>query len=708
MVTVDRAVSSRNPFFRAAPESNYLSPSCPPQGGTLFRPLRCGDFVSVPITVLFYRQETLPMTILSLSKVPQHLHSQVLRKVLFWGMIIVSAATFICYYQVFNRSKDKTLSALRQYMDERSQQEYQTFTGAITRLEFFCKEFMKMYLSGVSFSEDDFWRFYYVDKEGATRMKKEFFNEHFDPEMGRQWGMSSFIGNNQSVASRDFQRRLLISNILVNRYGPAWYPDGLLHVTYPENAIVIFYPDDPWGLNAKPDLTMNELGTIKATLQSTNPDRKAVWTGLYYDETAGEWTITYEIPVDYGGRHLINPSMDVQLKSVMNRLDTDHPEGAYNFIIRKDGYLVIPPSKLGNELKMKGQLSLDKIDNPDIVRMYHKIHESAATTNKGASVIDDTEGENYLLVSFLPGPDWWFVMVYPKELIALEAHHISRIVLFLGFSLFILYYLAVYYIISKQVRLPLQRLQNAVSLIAQGKYEEVLQYPQALPLEQKNEIGQLAGAFLDMSTDVYHVNANLQSIVESRTKELEDANAKLRDLSLLDALTGIHNRRSFDRDIAKVFGQAKSGVDSFSLLLADIDYFKNYNDIYGHTAGDEALRKVSAVIARSIREEDRVYRYGGEELAVIFNTCGKHCAKITGDRIIAAVQNIGIQHSGSRHGVITISAGLVEYNPSLKNVIAMIDAADNCLYEAKSQGKNCLQVNGEQYPGNNPPDSAMQ
>jgi len=632
------------------------------------------------------------MTQRSISKAPHHLHRQVLRKVLLFGMIIVSAATVICYYQVFNRSKDKTLSSLRQYMDERSQHEYQTFTSAVTRLEFFRKEFIKMYLSDVPFSTDDFWRFYYVDNDGATRMKKQFFNEHFDSEIGRQWGMSSFIGNNQPVTSPDFQRRLLISIILVNRYGPAWSPDGILHVSYPENAIVIFYPDDPWGLNAKPDLPMNELGTIKATLQSTNPDRKAVWTGLYYDETAGEWTITYELPVDYEGRHLINPSMDVQLKSVMNRLETDHPEGAYNFIIRKDGYLIIPPGKLGNELKIKGQLSLDKIDNPDIVRMYHKIHESATTTNKGASIIDDAEGKNYLLVSFLPGPDWWFVMIYPKKLIALEAHHTSRIVLILGFSLFILYYLAVYYVISKQVRLPLQRLQKAVALIAHGKYEDVLQSPQALPLEQKNEIGHLAGAFLDMSMDVYHVNANLQSIVESRTQELEDANTKLKNLSLLDALTGIHNRRSFDRDIARVFEQAKNGVDSFSLLLADVDHFKAYNDIFGHTAGDKTLRSVSAVIARNIRGEDRVYRYGGEEFAVIFNTCGKHPAKIKGDRIIAAVQNIGIQHSGSRHGVITISAGLVEYNPSLKNVTAMIDAADTCLYEAKSQGRNCLRV----------------
>ncbi|WP_027183835.1 sensor domain-containing diguanylate cyclase [Desulfovibrio inopinatus] len=639
----------------------------------------------------------------STQNAPHRLSRQILSKVLLFGMVIVSIATIICYYQVFNQSKNNRLTYLRQYMEERSQQENQIFNAARKHLDFFREEFLNIYLSDISFTEEDFGKLYFVDKDGATRMKRSFFDEKFDTVFGRQWGLSSFIGNNQRVDSEDFQRRILISYILVNRYGPAWRSEGVLHVTFPENAIVTFYPDDPWGLNAKPDLPMNELGTIKATLQSTNPERKSIWTGLYYDETAEQWTITYEVPVDYNGRHLINPSMDVLLKSIMNRLDANPPEGAYNFIVSDDGFLIAHPGALNNELKLKGQLSLDKINNQDIIRMYKLIHDNNTTSQSEVTIIDDTIGKSYLLTSFLPGPDWWLTMVYPKELIEEEAHHTSYIVLALGFSLFVLYYIAVYYVISKHVHNPLQRLQNAVSHVAHGEYKEVNQNPVLLPLEEKNEIGQLANAFLNMSREIYEVNSNLQTIVENRTKELENANSKLRDLSLLDGLTGIHNRRSFDRDLAKVFTQARHGAESFSLLLADVDSFKAYNDIYGHTAGDDVLRTISEVIGKNIRENDRVYRYGGEELAVIFNNSSIESVRTTGARIIAAIERLDIPHTGSNHGVVTLSAGIVDYTSSFENSTAMVRAADDCLYIAKSQGKNCLRTREDQNDEKTPP-----
>ena len=620
----------------------------------------------------------------------QRLSRQMLMKVLLLGTLIVSIATITCYLFVYSHSKTRTLSYLRLYMFERRQQESQTFIDASDRLAFFRDEYLKLYLSDIHFTDADFWRVYFVDKDGATRMKEEFFHERFDPHQGKVWGMSSFIGNNQPVDSMDFKRRMLLANILVNRYGPAWRSVGMLHASFPENALTIFSPAEPWGLMARPDLPMNELGTIKATLQSVNPERKPVWTGLYYDETAGKWAITFELPVDHEGRHLINPSLDVPLEAIMHRLESNHPEGAYNFIVSKDGYLIAHPGELSNALKKKGQLSLDKLDNPDIVRMYHTIADTAEAWEQDVSIIEDKQGDSYLLVAPLDGPDWWFVTVYPKALISQEANKTSQLVLLLGFSLFVLFYLAVYFVIARHVKMPLRRMQHAVSLVAQGEYAAVLQSPQLLPLEQQNEIGQFATMFLGMCKDVMEVQSTLQHLVERRTQELEAAVAKLQALSLLDGLTGIHNRRSFDRDLAAVFAQAKQGVESFFLMLLDVDNFKHYNDMYGHTAGDDVLRKVAEVIAVSIRKEDRVYRYGGEEFAILFNITDSAMAKQFCTRIVHAVQDLGITHAGSPYGMVTISAGLVEYEASFATTTSMINAADASLYEAKARGKNQL------------------
>lgn len=618
------------------------------------------------------------------------LSSQILLRVSFFGAVIVFIATILSYYNVYSNSKEKNIQYLQQYMQVRSRHENKVFSETTKRLDFFRDAFMDLYLSDIDFTKDDFWRLYEVDKDGAIRMKKRFFDGHTDQNLGKQWGVTSFIGNNQSVASPDFQRRLLISYILVNRYGPAWWPEGGLHVSFPENAITVFSPVSPWGLEARPDLPMNELGTIKATLQSTNPDRTPVWTSLYYDETAEQWTITYELPVDYKGRHLCNPSMDVSLKEIMDRLVSEHPAGAYNFIMSSNGDLIASPRALSEEQKWKGMLSRDKIEEPDILRMYSMLHGAVTRQEKDIYVIDDTEGDSYFLSFHIPGPDWWFVMVYPKSIVFAEAHQASRIVLLLGLLLFVMYYLVIYLVINRQVRAPLQRMLKAVSLVARNRHEELVENPELLPVKSKNEIGQLARAFLDMSRHVHEVNQSLENRVESRTRELEQANAQLRNLSLLDGLTGIHNRRSFDRDIAIVFNQAKQGVEFFSLMLIDLDKFKHYNDKYGHTAGDRALQNISKQIARTIRNEDRVYRYGGEELAVIFNSADKDTAQRLGQRIQDAIRKLAMPHIHSAHEVVTISAGITSFSNEYDSYIEMINAVDALLYEAKSRGGNTL------------------
>ena len=626
------------------------------------------------------------------------LSQELLVWVVLFGIFIIGIATFISYSLMYSHSQHETLTYLRQYMFERKNHENQIFSNAHDCLMTFQNEFMKFYLSDIEFNEEDFWNLYYVDENGATRMKKKYFDGYFDATSGIPHGVSSFIGNNQPVDSPDLQRRLIIAYILVNQYGPAWWKTvGGLHVTYPENAITVYYPISPWGLNAKPDLRMNELGVISKTLQKNNPERNSVWTGLYYDETAGDWTITYEIPVDYKGRHLFNPSMDVKLEAIMERLLSEHPDGTYNFLIRDDGFLVAYPEAPTEEQKWKGLLSLDKINNPNITHMYHKINVAASKFADQANgkkhfekilVIDDAEKNNYLISSFLNGPGWWFVMVYPKSLMASKAHQTSRIVLVLGVTIFTLYYLAIFIIINKKVRNPLNMLQTSIKLISEGSYSAVADHPERLPIDQKNEISQFSKSILKMSAKIRDVNVNLERIVESRTRELEAANNQLREQNLLDGLTKIHNRRSFDRDLEQVFQQAHAHVDIFSLMMADIDFFKKYNDSYGHTAGDNALQIVAKIISESIRSEDRVYRYGGEEFVVLFNNSSSESVSHVCERIFNAVRNYGIEHKESPHKIVTLSAGVVQFSSKFNTAIEMINAADHHLYTAKKDGRN--------------------
>ena len=623
------------------------------------------------------------------------LSRQIMIKVLIFGSIIVAAATVICYYLVHHQTTRKNLAHLQQYMTERSKYENQPFIVAHERLIFFRDEFLKLYLSDVDFTSRDFSKLYFTDKDGAVRMKREYYDQRFDGRLGRTWGMSSFIGNNQPVDSRDFQRRLIIAHILANRYGPAWYPDGILHVTFPENAIVAFYPSDPWGLKAKPDLRMNELGTIKATLKQNNPERKPIWTGLYYDETVNHWTITYELPVDYQGRHLFNPSLDVHLEAIMGRLITDHPEGAYNFIIRSDGALVAHPNELKEELKKKGQLSLDEINNPDIVRMYNQIRNTVAEPYQPVYVIEDPEGDNYLLTSHITGPDWWFVMVYPKKLIAREANQTSRLVLLLGFSIFILYYAVISWVLNRKVRQPLRQLERAVSLVARGEYDKVAEHPDSLPVHQKNEIGALAGAFLDMSVQVRNIKLNLENIVESRTKELAKANQKLERLSNTDGLTGLYNRRYFDQYLQREWRRMERSGQPISILMCDIDFFKKYNDTYGHISGDGCIQAITvAIMDECKRPTDIATRFGGEEFAVILAQTDAEGALHVAEAIRKRIEQTRIPHKSSPvKDIVSLSIG-VGTCTSVKGLSpeSLVQLADEALYMSKNQGRDRVMV----------------
>lgn len=166
----------------------------------------------------------------------------------------------------------------------------------------------------------------------------------------------------------------------------------------------------------------------------------------------------------------------------------------------------------------------------------------------------------------------------------------------------------------------------------------------------------------------------------------------LESLSLIDALTHIPNRRRYDEALLTEWNRAKRNETPFSLIMIDIDHFKQYNDHYGHGAGDICLQRVANELSKNlVRQGDMIARYGGEEFAVILPDTLKKDAEQIAERLREHVENMGIIHACSKTGsVITISAGVAtqtrirEYlSPQLLN-----EAADKALYMAKKSGRN--------------------
>ncbi|ASU39741.1 diguanylate cyclase [Herbaspirillum sp. meg3] len=176
-----------------------------------------------------------------------------------------------------------------------------------------------------------------------------------------------------------------------------------------------------------------------------------------------------------------------------------------------------------------------------------------------------------------------------------------------------------------------------------------------------------------------------------REKMLMSHSDALKREAITDSLTGIYNRRFFDESYALALRDAKRNHTSLSLLMIDIDYFKQYNDHYGHGEGDRALKLVANVLrAQMRRPNDVCARYGGEEFIMLIPGFTDVQAENFAERLRASVSDLCIQHEESQSGAhMTISVGVCTMTPDIgSDGAALLDSADDALYRAKKQGRN--------------------
>jgi diguanylate cyclase (GGDEF)-like protein/PAS domain S-box-containing protein len=177
----------------------------------------------------------------------------------------------------------------------------------------------------------------------------------------------------------------------------------------------------------------------------------------------------------------------------------------------------------------------------------------------------------------------------------------------------------------------------------------------------------------------------------SERKMLED---KLSALALIDGLTGILNRRAFDEALAREWKRILRDGSQISLLMLDVDHFKNFNDQYGHQAGDDCLRAVAAAVKGAVRSSDIVARYGGEEIVIILPSTSTAGAVETAEKVRSAIEALRLPNEGNPEGGgwVTVSVGvataIARYGGTMSTPESLLMAADNAMYKAKHEGRN--------------------
>ncbi|HEX8404562.1 MAG TPA: diguanylate cyclase, partial [Duganella sp.] len=190
-------------------------------------------------------------------------------------------------------------------------------------------------------------------------------------------------------------------------------------------------------------------------------------------------------------------------------------------------------------------------------------------------------------------------------------------------------------------------------------------------------------------------DGRLVAVVETLRDVTDDkcAQVALEQLATRDGLTGLANRRCFDNTLHAEWQRALRQRQPLSLLMVDVDNFKQYNDAYGHPGGDECLQRIAKALASEMRTNDLVARYGGEEFAVILPNQSLKGAAIVAERIRCRVEQLHMPNSGAERHVVTVSIGAATALAARDNDrTQLVAAADSALYRAKHMGRNRISM----------------
>ena len=239
--------------------------------------------------------------------------------------------------------------------------------------------------------------------------------------------------------------------------------------------------------------------------------------------------------------------------------------------------------------------------------------------------------------------------------------------------------------------------ERVLNELKAGKLEHVFRYRVVHKGGGYSWVEAILTGYLDpVSQQTSGYVATVRDIAEEvrREEQLISEYRALSEAAALDELTGIANRRAFNQAVESEAVRQSRSTRELSLLMVDVDYFKGYNDLYGHLAGDACLKMIAGALKQSVRRgSDLAARIGGEEFVVLMPMTESAGAEVVAVKLLEAVLALAIPHAQSLHGVVTVSIGVSSWPAEMAlNAEALIEKADRALYRAKEGGRNCYAI----------------
>jgi diguanylate cyclase (GGDEF)-like protein len=445
----------------------------------------------------------------------------------------------------------------------------------------------------------------------------------------------------------------------------------------------MFSPSVNWGKEADKDTNNFDYPPVQNSSPLKNPARKNLWTDVYFDDKARISMVSTITPADQGSHWIGTVSQDVAVDELVKRTVNQQMPGTYNLILDDAGRVLAHPERM-DAIKLAGG-NLDV--NPLHDAVLSGIVEVAQKSGLAPEISESPDGDYFLGLSRIQGPNWHLVTVYPKALLEERAYQSAQVILLGGVAGLVLELLLLAWIIRRQVAAPLARLSLAADSVAKGDLTV------ELDASKNHELGRLAANFIDMAARVKERDEALNSRayeLEHEVAERRLSEQRMQHMATHDALTGLANRTLLSDRLSQALASADREKHCIAVLFIDLDHFKQINDTLGHDVGDAVLRRIAARISLLLRKSDTLSRLGGDEFVLLLPAIArKEDAMLVAQKIIGALE-VAIEVSDTSFSV-TPSIGISCFPDDGQDAETLLKHADIAMYRAKENGRNAYQ-----------------
>ncbi|MEM8543868.1 MAG: ATP-binding protein [Cyanobacteria bacterium P01_H01_bin.119] len=390
---------------------------------------------------------------------------------------------------------------------------------------------------------------------------------------------------------------MLVAQRLITSHGRAWSNRFInTYLNTVENTTTIYWRGMPLALQAEPDFEPSQDEYLYIADPQHDPDRQPVWTGTYADTVTGVWMVSAIVPLYEGDRFLGAFGHDIKLDKLIAQTVNNNLPGAYNIIFNRNGRLIAHPKYIEQIQQAQGNLNIGNLDDDHLQRIFQ------LSLSKTEKVIKNKENKEFLAVTQLAGPDWFFVTLYPESLLSEAALDTIRFVLVAGLIAILVEVILLFCVLKNQISHPLSSLTTASQKLADGDFNVNLKF------DRQDELGQLAASFSKMAQQLQSAFRDLQQrVVEKEQAEtlileknnaLEEALVQLQKMQLQtvqnEKMAALGNlvagiAHEINNPIGFLNGSISNAADYLQDLFAYLDIYHDQhppNDLVQENAKD--------------------------------------------------------------------------------------------------------------------------